>query len=161
MPTTVDLEVAMTSLTVMRGVYSSGAERWQAGGGSGMRHRLQRGACTKVDGSGPDRGLQFGARQTSRGTSVLAGRSPEAWRRRERIEYTDPAAPPPRDRSRRAPRARDPHRVGDTRPQGRDVHWGCGRWVVRIASVEHAAPGGRTSLFIEVLTGGTQGVNAT
>jgi hypothetical protein len=32
-PTTVDLEVAMTSLTVIRGVYSSGAERWQAGGG--------------------------------------------------------------------------------------------------------------------------------
>jgi hypothetical protein len=29
----VDLEVAMTSLTVIRGVYSSGAERWQAGGG--------------------------------------------------------------------------------------------------------------------------------
>jgi hypothetical protein len=33
MPTTVDLVGAMTPLTVIRGVYSSGAERWQPGGG--------------------------------------------------------------------------------------------------------------------------------
>src|ERR1700722_4586004 len=45
MPTTVDLEVAMTSLTVIRGVYSSGAERWQAGGGHpvGYRFRIRSG----------------------------------------------------------------------------------------------------------------------
>ena len=46
MPTTVDLEVAMTSLTVIRGVYSSGAERWQAGGGHPVRHRLRIGSGT-------------------------------------------------------------------------------------------------------------------
>ena len=45
-PTTVDLEVAMTSLTVIRGVYSSGAERWQAGGGRRARHRFQIGSGT-------------------------------------------------------------------------------------------------------------------
>ena len=45
-PTTVDLEVAMTSLTVIRGVYSSGAERWQAGGGRRPRHRFQIGSGT-------------------------------------------------------------------------------------------------------------------
>jgi hypothetical protein len=33
MPTTVDLEVAMAPLTVIRGVYISGAEWWQPGGG--------------------------------------------------------------------------------------------------------------------------------
>ena len=106
MPTTVDLEVAMTSLTVMRGVYSSGAERWQAGGGSGCGIASRGAHAPRSMDRGPIEVSRFGARQTSRCTSVLAGRSPGAGRRRERIEYTDPR------RRRlgivgRAPRARD------------------------------------------------------
>ena len=48
MPTTVDLEVAMAPLTVIRAVYISGAEWWQPGGGhrGGDRFRI---------GSGPHR----------------------------------------------------------------------------------------------------------
>ena len=55
-PTTVDLEVAMTSLTVIRGVYIDGAEWWQPGGGyqGGDRHRIGRRAATT------DRGQPLG-----------------------------------------------------------------------------------------------------
>ena len=48
MPTTVDLEVAMAPLTVIRGVYISGAEWWQPGGGHRGGHRFR-------IGSGPHR----------------------------------------------------------------------------------------------------------
>ena len=40
MPTTVDFEVAIAPLTVIRGVYSSGAEWWQPGGGHRRRGHL-------------------------------------------------------------------------------------------------------------------------
>jgi hypothetical protein len=51
MPTTVDLEVAMAPLTVIRAVYISGAEWWQPGGGRCGREQLGSGQARLGGGS--------------------------------------------------------------------------------------------------------------
>ena len=98
MPTTVDLEVAMTPLTVIRGVYISGAERWQPGGGHRGRRRLRIGSGTHptMD-RGPARHLRVRAAAGPSASDVAdAGESARSGRRRaaERSGTTLRAAPP-------------------------------------------------------------------